>query len=208
MKKSFFTGLGILLPIVLTIVVVGFLLNVLTGPFVGFVQEGLGLLNWPEQVVLFISKILVLFILVGITFLMGLLARWVITHYVIKYGDRLFHQIPIVNKIYRAIQEVVSTLFNSESPKFSKVVLVRFPHTKGWALGFLVNDKISPGSDESFSDLVSVFVPAAPNPTMGFNLLYHSNELIPLDMKVEDALKCIVSCGVMFRQNGNSLKVS
>ncbi len=204
MKKNFFAGLGILLPIVFTVLILLFLINLLTTPFLGIAHSILGDLPpfvrslQAEQI---LSKLLILIAIVTLTFLMGLLGNFFLTHYLIKMGDQLLHQIPLVNKVYKSIQDVVHTVFkNDENPRFSKVVLVPFPYKESKALGFVVNDNLPQDSDEDFKDLVSVFVPATPNPTMGFNLLFKKQELTFIDMDVEEALKCIVSCGVMLKE--------
>jgi uncharacterized membrane protein len=209
MKKCFFTGLGILLPIVLTALIISFLINLLTKPFLGIAQtvlEHYGLLGKSffflktDQIVLITSKLIVLGILAIITLLIGMIAKWVVVHYFIRTGDYVIHKIPVVNKIYKAIKEVVSTLFDSTEQNFSQVVLVHFPHSQGLALGMVVKERLPEGSDAEHADLISVFVPATPNPTMGFMLLYKRENVNFIDMKVEDALKCIVSCGVMFAE--------
>ncbi len=217
MRKSFFTGLGIILPLVLTVLIVMFLINLLTKPFLGIAQGLLdysGLLGKPilflssEQLVLITSKFLVLLSLFVFTLVIGFFARWVFVHYLIRIGDYIIHKIPVVNKIYKAIKDVVTTLFDSPNQTFSQVVLVPFPHTKGLALGFIVAEKLPDESDKEYSDLVSVFVPATPNPTMGFMLLYKRSQLHYLDMKIDEALKCIVSCGVLFAENGHKIAVA
>lgn len=209
MKKCFFTGLGILLPIILTVWILSFLINLLTKPFLGTAQsllEYYGLMGKSlfflktDQLILITSKLIVLALLILVTILIGMIAKWVVVRYFIRTGDYVIHKIPIVNKIYRAIKEVVSTLFDNTEQNFSQVVLVNFPHSKGLALGMVVKEKLPEGSDARHSDLLSVFVPATPNPTMGFMLLYKRENVNFIDMKVEDALKCIVSCGVMFAQ--------
>lgn len=206
MKKNFFAGLGVILPVVITVMILLFLINLLTTPFLGLAHWILSYFTSirSDQMEFFLSRLFILATLVLITFLMGLFGRFMLTHYLIKTGDYLFHQIPIVNKVYKAIQDVVKTLFTEEeTPRFSKVVLVPFPFSESKALGFVLNENLPKESDEKFRDLVSVFVPATPNPTMGFNLLYKRGELMYIDMGVEEALKAIVSCGVMLNENKN-----
>ncbi len=211
MRKYFFTGLGIILPIVLTVLIISFLINLLTKPFLGMAQSVLeyyGLLGKSlffmktDQLVLITSKLIVLALLTLLTIIIGLLARLVFVHYLFRTGDYIIHRIPIVNKIYRSIKEVVSTLFDSTEQNFSQVVLVPFPHSQGLALGMVVKDRLPEESDKAYGELLSVFVPATPNPTMGFMLLYKREDVNFIDMSVEDALKCIVSCGVMFTDRG------
>lgn len=209
MRKYFLTGLGILLPIVLTVLIVGFLINLLTKPFLPLAHSILGhygllgksfLFMKTDQIVLITSKLIVIALLILVTILIGLLARIVVVHYLIRLGDFIIHRIPVVNKIYKAMKDIVSTLFDSTETNFSQVVLVPFPHSNGLALGMIVKDKLPEGSDREYADLLSVFVPATPNPTMGFVLLYKREEVQFIDMSVESALKCIVSCGVMFSE--------
>lgn len=206
MKKLFMTGLAILLPMVVTLIIVVFILNLLTKPFTGFVQELLDyydLLDKPfwifnsSEILIISSKIIVLFFIISLTILIGFIARLVLIRYFFRVGDWLIHQIPLVNKIYKAIQDTLQTVFSTEKKaNFSQVVLVPFPHPKSYSIG-LTTSQSKEESDLEHRDLISVFVPGTPNPTMGFMLLFRKDQLIPIDMRVEDAFKFLVSCGVM-----------
>lgn len=209
MKKYFFSGLAILLPIVLTLIILMFLVNFLTKPFVGIVSSLFayyGVLNQPflflsgPQVLLISSKVSALIGVVLMIFLAGFLAQAIIVSSVGRLGNYLIHKIPLINTIYKSIQDVVETLFTKkkqDTPNFSSVVLVPFPHGQAYSLGFITNTHGTDTSDEAFHHDVSVFVPGTPNPTMGFMLQYKSHEVIPLKMRVEDAVKFIMSIGVI-----------
>lgn len=200
------TGLAILLPMVITIVIVVFLLNFFTKPFIGFVQSVLDhydLLDKPfwifssSEVLLFSSKFIVLLVIVALTILIGFIGRLVLINLFFRFGDWVMHRIPLVNKIYKAIQDTLRTLFTSkEKTTFSQVVLVPFPYKGAYSIGLITNQS-NIESDEAHRQLISVFVPGTPNPTMGFMLLFERDQLILIDMKVEDAFKFLVSCGVM-----------
>jgi len=206
MKKYFVTGLAILLPAVLTILIFSFIINLLTKPFVGTLENTLdyfNLLDTPilffsaRQVVSFFSKVIILIILFLVTVLIGLLTRIVIFHYLIRFGNYIIHKIPLINKIYKATQDVIGTIFKEKTTTFSQVVLIPFPSEKTLCLGLITND---PQTHQPYKDKygnVSVFVPATPNPTMGFMLLYKREQMIDLEMTVEEALKFVVSFGVM-----------
>lgn len=205
-RRYFFTGLALLLPAVVTILIVLFFINLLTKPFVNFtdtVLSHIGLLNKPflflsaEQVLHLVSKVLIVITLAIFTICAGLFAQIVAARYLIRLGDYIIHRIPIVNKIYKAAQDVVQTVFKEEKKTFTQVVLVPFPHEKSYSIGLVTNDCIPEGADSEHGGLVSVFLPATPNPTMGFMLMLRREQLIFLDMKVDDALKAIISCGVM-----------
>ena len=205
MKKYFLTGLAILLPGVLTFMILLFIVNLLTKPFIGAVEhlfEYYGVLDntiflKSDKVIRIISRLLILLSLFGVTLFIGMLGRIVLFHYIIRLGNYILHRIPFVNKIYKAIQEVMKTIFENNSPTFSQVVLVPFPSSKCYSVGFITNasEALHP-KDDSLGN-ISVFVPATPNPTVGFMLLYKMEQMIYLDTKVEDALKFIVSCAVI-----------
>jgi len=203
MKKYFFTGLVTLLPFTLTLIIVIFVINFLTKPFQGTVESVLnyyGALNQPffffsgKQILHFGSKVLILAALFVITLFIGFLGRLVFLNTVFVYGDYILHRIPLINKIYKAAQEVVKTLFSSKSLAFSQVVLVPFPNSKAYSLGFITQKQ----NGTSTQDSLSIFVPGTPNPTMGFMLVYKLEDIIFVDMSVEDALKFVISCGIMF----------
>lgn len=207
MKKNFLTGLAILLPIVLTTMIVMFFVNLLTKPFLALTTQifaKTGLLDKTflflsgEQIICLISRIIVLLILFAATLLIGLLTRHFFADVFFTNFDRLIHRIPIVNKIYIALQEVMHTIFKSDKTNFSQVALVPFPQEDTYCLGFITKDSLPEGSDLEHIELISVYIPGTPNPMMGFNFLYKKEQIVLIDMKVNDALKFIISCGIMF----------
>jgi uncharacterized membrane protein len=209
MKRYFLVGLAFLLPIVLTLMIANFAINVLTAPFLGLVKSIFSYSGLQdkylsfvtnEQLMNVIAKVLILITLFLVTVLIGFMARVFVLHAFIRFGDYLIHKIPFVNKIYKALQDVISTLFASDKPSFSKVVLVPFPKSGTRSIGFVTNESLPEGSDANQADLISVFVPGTPNPTVGFVFLFKREQLIFLDMKVDEALKFVVSCGVILNK--------
>lgn len=205
-KRYLFTGLALLLPVVVTLLILIFFVNLLTKPFQSLVEDVLsyyGLLGKPflflsaSQVLHLTSKLLILLTLIAVVVVMGLLAQMFITKYFIRLGDFIIHRIPIINKIYKAAQDVVSTLFADNRRTFSQVVLVPFPHEKSYSIGMVTNETLTEDSESEHAGMISVFVPATPNPTMGFMLFLKKSQVTFLDMKVDDALKAIISCGVL-----------
>ncbi len=203
-KRYFFTGLALLLPAVVTILIIRFFINLVTRPFQNAIEKILsyyGLLGKPflflnsEQTIVLLSKALVILFLVALLIITGILARIFITNSLIRFGDYLIHRIPFVNKIYKAAQDVVNTLLADKRQTFSQVVLVPFPHEKAYSIGMVTLDGIS--GDAEHNGLISVFVPGTPNPTMGFMMLLKREQVIFIDMQVDDALKTIISCGVL-----------
>jgi uncharacterized membrane protein len=206
MKKYFVTGLVLLLPLAMTIAILVFIVNFFTNPFTdlvrdiferyGLLQKGFLFLS-AYQLQLYVSKLLVLLTLFFFTVFLGILTRWVIVHYLIRFGDYIFHRIPIVRTIYKTSQDVIRTIFGSSARSFKQVVLVPFPNKETYSVGFVTKDDIPSLKENSGTTHISVFVPTTPNPTSGFLMIFSADDLIHLNMTVEDAFKYIISCGVI-----------
>ncbi len=206
MKKYFITGLIILLPLTITLLIIGFVVNFLTKPFIGLVSNFLSHFEFMkggffflthEQVVFYTSQLLILVMLFFITVALGMFTRWFLTNALLKIGDRIVHRIPIVNKVYKTTQEITKTLFAGDKNSFNQVVMVPFPHKTTYMIGLVVREAPSLCCQAIGEELISVLVPTTPNPTTGFLLMFRKEDLIYLDITPEEALKYIVSCGVI-----------
>lgn len=206
MKKYFVTGLVILLPLAVTVAIIAFVLNFLTKPFIGAVSSFLkefDIINRgffifsPEQTIKYGSQFLILICLVVFTLILGMITRWFFFRSIISLSDKILHKIPLVNKVYKTTQEIIKTLFASDKNTFKQVVMVPFPKPGSYVIGLVSRESPKMCSDKSGEKLFSVLVPTTPNPTTGFLLMYTEKEMITLDLKVEDAIKYIVSCGVI-----------
>ena len=213
MKRNFLTGFAILLPFALTLWILAFLINLLTHPFLGVVESIIQLdvdtlSETTHSLIVFGIKIFILIFLVVFTVLIGFLGQHYFVRRLIHYGDFILHRIPFINTIYKSTQDVVKTLFSEEHTNFSQVVLVPFPHKATRSIGFITKRDQATFMDAQHGSKVSVFVPGTPNPTMGFMLLYDREQLIFTDMSIEEALKFVISCGVMaspFKKDDKSL---
>ena len=114
----------------------------------------------------------------------------------VRYWDGLLARIPVVKSIYNSVKQVSDTLFSSNGQAFRKALLIQYPRHGCWTIAFLTGQ---PGGDAArhLTDHVSVYVPTTPNPTSGFFLMLPRDEVIELDMSVDEALKYIVSMGVV-----------
>jgi len=111
-------------------------------------------------------------------------------------GGRLVSRIPIVKSIYSSVKQVSDTLFSSSGNAFREAVLVQYPRAGSWTIAFVTG---RPGGEvaDHLLDHVSLYVPTTPNPTSGFFLMVPRVELVQLDMSVDEALKYIISMGVV-----------
>ena len=127
----------------------------------------------------------------------GLLAANFIGQRLVSWWEQLLARIPVVNSIYNSVKQVSDTLFSSSGNAFRKALLIQYPREGTWTIAFLTG---RPGGDVSNhlqGDYVSVYVPTTPNPTSGFFLMLPQSEVVELDMNVDEALKYIISMGVV-----------
>lgn len=213
MRRYFVTGLVILLPVATTIFVILFIVNLLTNPFMGMAQELLTRLGWldfsflflsREQLIRYGSQLLILAMLIGFTVGLGVIARWFFINSLIRTGEMVLQNIPLVNRIYRASKDIIETLFQSQHNAFREVVIVPFPTPGIYSLGFI--SRVSPPELSTLSgeSLTSVFVPTTPNPTSGYLMMFKEKDIIHTKIPVEEAVKFIISCGVIHPSTENA----
>ncbi len=196
MKKYLITGLLVLVPLVITVWVLKSL--------IGMMDQSLLLL--PEEwhphtlfgrdipgfgVILTFAIVLITGLIATNFFGMQLIALW----------EKLLQRLPVVKSIYSSVKQVSDTLFSDSGNAFRKAVLVQFPREGAWTIAFLTG---TPGGDvvnHLHGEYVSVYVPTTPNPTGGYFLMMPKAEVIELDMSVDEALKYIISMGVVAPAN-------
>jgi len=132
-----------------------------------------------------------------IVMLTGLFASNIIGQRLLRLWERLLGSIPVVKSIYSGVKQVSDTIFTPGGQAFRKALLVQYPRQGSWTIAFLTG---KPGGDivnHLEGEFVSVYVPTTPNPTSGFFLMMRKDDVIELDMTVDDALKYVVSMGVV-----------
>jgi uncharacterized membrane protein len=192
MKKYLITGLLIWIPLVITLWVLKFIVDAL--------DQTLHLLppefrteNWLGIHVPGMGAVMTLVIV----FLTGLLTTNLIGAKLVNLWHEVLHRIPVVNSIYSSVKQISDTLFSSSGQAFRKALLVQWPHQGMWTIAFLTG---RPGGDLAVhlnGDFVSVYVPTTPNPTGGYFVVVARKDVIELDMTVDEALKYVISMGVV-----------
>jgi uncharacterized membrane protein len=192
MRKYFVTGLLILVPLAITLWVLHLIVSTM--------DQSLLLLpaSWrPEALIGFTIPGLGTILTLLIIFLTGLSTRNFIGKRVVRLWDAVLRRIPVFNTIYSSVKQVSDTLFSSSGNAFRKALLVQYPRQGSWTIAFLTG---VPGGDvrnHLVGYYLSVYVPTTPNPTSGFFLMVPRADTIELDMSVDEALKYIVSMGVV-----------
>jgi uncharacterized membrane protein len=191
-KKYFITGLLIWIPIVVTIWVLKFIFDFLDQSLlllpVAFQTE-----SWLGVHIPGLGAILTIAVVFGT----GFLATNFVGAQLVQLWHDVLNRIPVVNSIYSSVKQISDTLFSSGGQAFSKAVLVQWPHPGAWTIAFLTG---TPGGDVANHvppDCLSVYVPTTPNPTGGYFVIVKRSDLVELDMTVDEALKYIISMGVV-----------
>ncbi|HSX27034.1 MAG TPA: DUF502 domain-containing protein [Chlamydiales bacterium] len=200
MKKYLLTGLVILLPVALTAMVIIFLFDFLTAPFVTIVGPLVDLIPYdlPPGFTLFLSRLFALIFLCIFILLLGVVTRWFIVKNLLHWGHLLISRIPIVKTIYKITREIFNALFSTDGKKaFKNPVAVPFPERPNFCVGFHAGEVPQECQQKVKEPLISVFVPTAPHPISGFLLLMPKQDVYPIDMTNEEAFKFLVSCGLI-----------
>ena len=134
---------------------------------------------------------------VTIVLLTGALAANFFGRQLLLLGHKLLQRIPIVRSIYGGVKQISDTLFSPEGKAFRRAVLVRYPHQGAWTVALVTGSPEHEVADILGREQISVFVPTTPNITAGFFLILPRSETIELDMTVDEALKYIISMGVV-----------
>lgn len=195
-RTNFITGFFLLIPVVGSVFIFWKLFNWADKAL----PKTLGM-HWPPFTGLVVS---VLFV-----YLVGLLAKNYFGRKIIAIGNAIITSIPLLNKIYLVIKQVIDTVSVDKNKMFESVVLVEFPRAGNFVVGFVTSKNNEQFSFKTGKKLTAVFIPTAPVPTQGLLLYLSEEQFIPLDMPVESALKLIVSAGLLgTEKTGNTQKYS
>jgi uncharacterized membrane protein len=192
MKKYFITGLLIWIPLVITIWVLKLVVDVLDQSLlllpVGWQTE-----NWLGIHIPGLGTLLTLLII----FVTGVFATNFFGAQLVELWHEILHRIPVVNSIYSSVKQISDTLFSSSGQAFRKALLVQWPSPGMWTIGFLTGTPGGGVAEHLPPDCLAVYVPTTPNPTGGYFVIVARKDAIELDMSVDQALKYIISMGVV-----------
>jgi uncharacterized membrane protein len=132
-----------------------------------------------------------------ITILLGIFAKNILGRTLLGIWEAIFTRIPLVNKLYVAVKQIGEALFSDKGTMFKRVVLLQYPRKNIYSIGFVTHTPGGELQEKIGSQVLTVFLPTTPNPTSGFFLIVPEKETVPLSISVEDAIKLIVSFGIV-----------
>ena len=136
--------------------------------------------------------------------LIGLMARNFVGRWLLEFGEGTLSKIPVAGSVYKTLKQLLETFLRDNSKRFRRVVLVEYPREGLFSVGF-VTGVVGPSlQPEPEKNLLSVFIPTAPNPTTGWYTLVPESSVKDLDISVEDAFRTIISAGIVNPDEKNS----
>jgi uncharacterized membrane protein len=191
-KRYLITGLVIWVPLVITVWVLLLVVNMMDQTLL-LLPPQLRTENWLGMHVPGMGIVLTLLIV----FVTGVLAANIIGQRLVAFWEGVLARIPVVNSIYNGVKQVSDTLFSPSGQAFRKALLVQWPREGMWTIAFQTGIPEGELMRHLPADSVSIFVPTTPNPTGGYFVIVPRADVIELDMSVDEAVKYIISMGVV-----------
>lgn len=138
-----------------------------------------------------------LLIVIVLLTLIGAATANYVGDFFVRLSDRILTRMPVIRGIYGAVKQLVEAVFGHESDVFRQVVLIEWPRAGTWTLGFIPSNAESEPQRRLADDVVSVMIPTTPLPTVGYLLFVPRSEVVMLDMSVDDAMKLVISSGIV-----------
>lgn len=193
LRNYFLAGVVVAAPMGITLYV--------TWAFVSFVDNSIkplipDIYN-PEKYVHFSFPGLGLIIMLVLLTLLGAMAANFFGQTLLDYGERLVARMPIMRGVYNATKQILETVTTPSGASFRQAALIEYPRKGLWTICFITGEVQSEVAARTVDAVVSVYIPTTPNPTSGFLLFVPRADIIPLDMRVEDAVKLVISMGLV-----------
>jgi uncharacterized membrane protein len=192
LKKYFITGLLIWVPLAITAWVLSLIVRSMDQSLLLLPQA-----IHPEHLLGIYSPGLGALLTLLVVFLTGLVTTNIVGQKLVRFWEAVLARIPVVKSIYYSVKQVSDTLFSGSGVAFRKVLLVRYPHPEAWSVAFQTGHPARDVADMLPDEHVGVFIPTTPSPVNGFFFFVRRKDVIELDMNVDEALKYIVSMGVV-----------
>ncbi len=197
LRKIFITGLVILVPLAVTVAVLVFLFNLLDTWLAPIMNEVLHLAGVPLPAGWKRIPGLGILATVLIVFFTGLVGSNYVGRRLLSFGHRLLKNIPLVKDVYGGVTQLVRVLSSGESAPFSTAVLLEFPRSGIWTMGFVTGQASEWVNREAGEELVNVYIPAAPIPTQGLFIQVPRRSLRVLPLSTDDAFKTLATLGLV-----------
>ena len=192
MRRYIVAGILVWLPIGVTIFLVRILVGLMDRTLVLIPQK-----YQPEEIIGFAIPGLGIVLTIIVLLITGVLAANIVGRSLVGLWESMLERIPVVRSVYSASKNFAEIVFSDSSQSFKKVLLVEYPRKGLYSLAFQTSSELGEVQGRTGEDVVCTFVPTTPNPTSGFIIVVPRKDVIELDMEIDEALKMIISLGVV-----------
>ena len=201
-RRYFLAGILVTSPILITAYVTWMIITFIDAQVAGLLPDSLDFTKQLPHQIPGLGLIISIFTIT----IIGALTPGFIGRTLLKAGERVLDKMPVVRTIYGAIKQIMETVMSTNSESFREVVLVEYPRKNIWVIGFVTGETKGEVQSLNKSQLINIFIPTTPNPTSGFLLFIPKEDLVYMDMKVEDAVKMVISGGIVTPPENKKLK--
>ena len=201
-RRYFLAGILVTSPILITAYVTWMIITFIDTQVAGLLPDSLDFTKQLPHQIPGLGLIISIFTIT----IIGALTPGFIGRTLLKAGERVLDKMPVVRTIYGAIKQIMETVMSTNSESFREVVLVEYPRKSIWVIGFVTGETKGEVQSLNKSQLINIFIPTTPNPTSGFLLFIPKEDLVYMDMKVEDAVKMVISGGIVTPPVNKKLK--
>jgi uncharacterized membrane protein len=191
-RRYLVAGILVWLPIGVTIGLVWFLVGLMDKTLVLIPQK-----FQPEELIGFAIPGLGIVLTFIVLLFTGVLAANIVGRSMVGLWESMLERIPVVRAVYSAAKNFTEIVFSDSSQSFKKVLLIEYPRIGLYSLAFQTSSELGEVQGRTGEDVICTFVPTTPNPTSGFIMIVPRKDVIELDMEVDEALKMIISLGVV-----------
>lgn len=199
-RKCLLTGVLVIVPVAVTLYIIYFIFQFADGFLRDLFSSILGI-SFPGFGLVLTALICLL---------VGVIAQYYVGRKLIDSFEKLLSKIPFVNSVYGGIKQVADVFISNSKANFKRVVMFEFPREGCWSIGFVTADFVMKvkGDLKEKDNMVTVFVPTTPNPTSGYLLILPKTKIIDMDIDIEDAMKVIISGGLVQTPSEKVVEVS
>ena len=196
-KKYILTGIISIIPVYITYWIIEQIFLIVSIPGKNIISYFTSLFNLSNDInikLITITEYMLGFILTIMSlFFLGLIISNVVGKKIYSYFETLLNSIPVVNKVYSSIKQIISTISIDNKKSFKKVVMIQYPKKGLWTIAMVTGESTNKNKKEFYT----LFVPSTPNPTTGYMIIISKEDVVNTNLSVEDATKVILSGGLV-----------
>jgi len=199
-KRYLIAGILVWAPIWITLLFVKFFVNIFDD-FITLLPKT----YQPDTLLGFHVPGLGVIFTILLVFITGILVTNFIGKRIVAFGEAILDKIPLVRSIYSGVKKVLQTILTSGDMSFRKVLLVEYPRKGLWSIAFQTGNGFNKVEEQTGEAMVTIFIPTTPNPTSGYLIIVPRNDTIELDISIDEALKMVISLGVILPEQKDQL---